>query len=317
MAVRTSLMDFQVPKIVHEDVGRPSRRLRDRAARPRLRSHVRELAAPRAALLARGRRSDRRQDRGRRPRVHDAPGRPRGRHRHHPQPQEPHRPACTARRPRSRCTSPRRAPASSRAADIEAPADLEILNPELEIAHVSDKGKLEMTLTIGRGARLRPGRAQPRPGDDDRRHPDRLDLLAGAPRRVRGRGRPRRSAHGLRQARPRRHDRRLARPARRDRPGRRDPHPPARDLHRPRRRSRASAEAARRGGRRGAGHARDGELPDRGARARRPLLQLPEARRHRDDRRPRRRSPRTSSPRSRTSVASRSRRSARRSARTG
>src|ERR687897_1475871 len=37
------------------------------------------------------------------------------------------------------------------AADIEAPADLEILNPELEIAHLSDKGKLEMTLTIGRG----------------------------------------------------------------------------------------------------------------------------------------------------------------------
>src|SRR5438874_885006 len=37
------------------------------------------------------------------------------------------------------------------AADIEAPADLEILNPELEIAHLSDRGKLEMTLTIGRG----------------------------------------------------------------------------------------------------------------------------------------------------------------------
>jgi DNA-directed RNA polymerase subunit alpha len=37
------------------------------------------------------------------------------------------------------------------AADIEAPADLEILNPELELAHVSDKGKLEMMLTIGRG----------------------------------------------------------------------------------------------------------------------------------------------------------------------
>jgi DNA-directed RNA polymerase subunit alpha len=37
------------------------------------------------------------------------------------------------------------------AADIEAPADLEILNPDLEIAHVSDKGKLEMTLTVGRG----------------------------------------------------------------------------------------------------------------------------------------------------------------------
>src|SRR5207342_826255 len=37
------------------------------------------------------------------------------------------------------------------AADIQMPADLEILNPELEIAHLSDKGKLEVTLTIGRG----------------------------------------------------------------------------------------------------------------------------------------------------------------------
>ncbi|MFO7572970.1 MAG: DNA-directed RNA polymerase subunit alpha [Gaiellaceae bacterium] len=36
------------------------------------------------------------------------------------------------------------------AADIEAPADLEILNPELEIANL-DKGKLEMALTVGRG----------------------------------------------------------------------------------------------------------------------------------------------------------------------
>jgi DNA-directed RNA polymerase subunit alpha len=37
------------------------------------------------------------------------------------------------------------------AADIEAPAELEILNPELEIANLSDKGRLEVTLTIGRG----------------------------------------------------------------------------------------------------------------------------------------------------------------------
>src|SRR5690242_8521926 len=37
------------------------------------------------------------------------------------------------------------------AADIEAPAELEILNPELEIASLSDKGRLEITLTIGRG----------------------------------------------------------------------------------------------------------------------------------------------------------------------
>src|SRR5881396_808672 len=45
----------------------------------------------------------------------------------------------------------KRGPGSVTAADIEAPADLEILNPELEIANLSDKGKLELTLTIGRG----------------------------------------------------------------------------------------------------------------------------------------------------------------------
>jgi DNA-directed RNA polymerase subunit alpha len=38
-----------------------------------------------------------------------------------------------------------------KASDIEAPADLEILNPDLEIANLSDKGRLEITLTIGRG----------------------------------------------------------------------------------------------------------------------------------------------------------------------
>jgi DNA-directed RNA polymerase subunit alpha len=37
------------------------------------------------------------------------------------------------------------------AADIQAPADLEILNPELEIANLAEKGRLEITLTIGRG----------------------------------------------------------------------------------------------------------------------------------------------------------------------
>jgi DNA-directed RNA polymerase subunit alpha len=52
------------------------------------------------------------------------------------------------------------------AADIQAPADLEILNPELELANLNDKGKLEMTLTIGRGrgyvpAELNRGPEQP------------------------------------------------------------------------------------------------------------------------------------------------------------
>src|SRR4051795_10109864 len=46
---------------------------------------------------------------------------------------------------------PKRGAGLITAGDIEAPADLEILNPELEIAHLSDNGKLEITITIGRG----------------------------------------------------------------------------------------------------------------------------------------------------------------------
>jgi DNA-directed RNA polymerase subunit alpha len=45
----------------------------------------------------------------------------------------------------------KKGPGNVTAADIQAPADLEILNPDLELAHLSEKGKLEMTLTIGRG----------------------------------------------------------------------------------------------------------------------------------------------------------------------
>jgi DNA-directed RNA polymerase subunit alpha len=45
----------------------------------------------------------------------------------------------------------KKGPGVVKASDIEAPADLEILNPDLEIANLSDKGRLEVTLTIGRG----------------------------------------------------------------------------------------------------------------------------------------------------------------------
>src|SRR6188768_1693921 len=38
----------------------------------------------------------------------------------------------------------KRGPGAVTAADIQAPADLEILNPELELAQLSDKGKLEI-----------------------------------------------------------------------------------------------------------------------------------------------------------------------------
>src|SRR5919204_162808 len=51
----------------------------------------------------------------------------------------------------------KKGPGPVTAADIQAPADLEILNPELEIAHLSERGKLELTLTIGRGRGYVPG----------------------------------------------------------------------------------------------------------------------------------------------------------------
>jgi DNA-directed RNA polymerase subunit alpha len=51
----------------------------------------------------------------------------------------------------------KKGPGSVTAADIQAPAELEILNPSLEIANLSDKGKLEVTLTIGRGRGYVPG----------------------------------------------------------------------------------------------------------------------------------------------------------------
>ena len=42
-------------------------------------------------------------------------------------------------------------PGAITAGDIEAPADLEILNPDLELANLAKGSKLELTLTIGRG----------------------------------------------------------------------------------------------------------------------------------------------------------------------
>src|SRR4026208_1274315 len=45
----------------------------------------------------------------------------------------------------------KRGPGPVTAGDIEAPAELDILNPDLDLAALSDRGKLEVTLTIGRG----------------------------------------------------------------------------------------------------------------------------------------------------------------------
>ena len=48
-------------------------------------------------------------------------------------------------------------PGPVKASDIQAPAELETLNPDLEIANLAEKGKLEVTLTIGHGRGYVPG----------------------------------------------------------------------------------------------------------------------------------------------------------------
>ena len=51
----------------------------------------------------------------------------------------------------------KKGPGPVKASDIQAPAELEILNPDLEIANLAEKGKLEVTLTVGRGRGYVPG----------------------------------------------------------------------------------------------------------------------------------------------------------------
>jgi DNA-directed RNA polymerase subunit alpha len=45
----------------------------------------------------------------------------------------------------------KKGPGAVTARDLEAPAELEILNPDLEIANLAERGRLDITLTIGRG----------------------------------------------------------------------------------------------------------------------------------------------------------------------
>ena len=171
------------------------------------------------------------------------------------------------------------------AADIEAPADLEILNPELEIAHLADKGKLEMTLTIGRGRGYVP--AEQNRGPETTIGVIPIDSIFSPVRRVSY------EVEAARVGQRTDYDKLILDVTTDGSVAPKDAIAEAAeilitqlaiftDLEQDR-----GLRRGRRRRRRGADHlARDGELPDRGARARRPLVQLPQARRHRDDRRP-------------------------------
>ena len=140
-------------------------------------------------------------------------------------------------------------PGEVRARDIEADADVEILEPDAHIATVSEGGKLEMELRIKRGRGYVAGRQELRRGSRHRLDSDRLGPLAGQEGQLRRRSRAYRPDDRLRQADARGVDQRRGDAARR-RVARGQAHPrPLHDLRRPRRgrrRSRSTAAPSRR-----------------------------------------------------------------------
>ena len=178
------------------------------------------------------------------------------------------------------------------AADIEAPADLEILNPELEIANLSSKGRLEITVTIGRGRGYVP--AEGNRGQAHTIGVIPVDSMFSPINRV---------AYDVEAARVGQrtdYDKLILDVTTNGSIDPKDAIAQAAeilirqlaiftDLEKMEGFGEA-AQAAAEGGGDVAGvlaRRRDGELPDRGARARRSLVQLPQAGRDRDDRRPR------------------------------
>ena len=134
-------------------------------------------------------------------------------------------------------------PGVVRAGDIEAGADVEILNPEHVICHARP-GRVRAHGVHRRHRQgLRAGRPQPARGRADRAHPGRQPLLAGEEGLLQGREHARGPDPRLRQAHHDGGDRRLG--ARRGRRGARRAHPagPARRLHQ----LRGAEEAGRRG----------------------------------------------------------------------
>ena len=103
-------------------------------------------------------------------------------------------------------------PGEVTAADIAPPAGVEVHNPDLHIATLNGKGKLEMELTVERG-RGYVSAAQNKSGEPEiGRIPVDSIYSPGAQGDLQGRGDPRRAAHRLRPAGRRRRDQAVDRP---------------------------------------------------------------------------------------------------------
>ena len=168
-------------------------------------------------------------------------------------------------------------PGEVTAADIAPPAGVEVHNPDLHIATLNGKGKLEMELTVERGRGYVSAAQNKQPGPGDRPDPDRLDLLPGDEGHLQGRGDPGRAADRLRQAHHRRGDQAVHAAAGRGGVRRQDPGRAVRPGPRAQRRGRGHRHRPVADGRR---TRRRPGAADRGADPHRPLLQLPQARGH-------------------------------------
>ena len=284
-------MDFQIPKITHEEVNAEPGRLRDRAARPRLRLHVRQLAAPRAALLARGRRGHLGQDRGRRARVHDAPRRPRGRHRHHPQPE-------AARLHPPRRVARGRGSADRKRARASSPPPTSRRPPTSRSSTRSSRSRTSRRRAASRSRSRSAVAAATCPAEGNRGQAHTIgvipvDSMFSPIRRVSY------DVEAARVGQRTDYDKLILDVTTNGSIDPKDAIAQAAeilirqlaiftDLERIEGFGESAHGAPTAAASRGRlARARDGELPDRGARARRPLVQLPEAGRHRDHRRPR------------------------------
>ena len=104
-------------------------------------------------------------------------------------------------------------PGAVTAGDIVPPAGVTVHNPDMHIATLNDKGKLEVELVVERGRGYVPAVQNKRFRRRNRPYPSRFHLLAGAQGDLQGGRHPCRAAHRLRQADPGRGDQEFDRPA--------------------------------------------------------------------------------------------------------
>ena len=285
VAQEDQLLDFQIPRITSESVAH-NRGTFTRSSRSiGVSAHVRQRAR-RVLLssLAGAARAATVRIEGVAHEFSTLAGTKRGRDRHHPQPQG-HRLPDALRARRGPGLAGQRKPGKVVAADIDVPAELEILNPDHYIASLSGKRRDRDVHDHRSRHRLRVGRrqqgARDQPSASCRSTPSSARSSA-CPMSSRG---PRGTEDRLRQAHRRHRDQRRDHARRGAAPGRRDPRRSSADLHRPR--SSAGPRRVSHRGRRRRDGRRHGRRPDRGARAGRAVVQLSQARGHPDGGRPR------------------------------